>query len=435
MEPQAKPTRQPVLTPVMRWFMLAMVLANIGGMMTPLLMPLYLTELGADIVDVGLVFTLTSAVVLVLQVLGGWVSDSIGRLKAVAIGSIGGTLGYAAMFLAPTWQWMIVALAIYQIPFALVGPSFQAFFAENSDEENRGKVFGITDTIFKVTGVIGPPLGGFLVSLIGFKNMLIVSGSLYACAAILRIWMATTMKSSVVHHSSGKLTMGSLKSSMTRMVGMLIGGGVITWIFLTDGVADIAFRMSGELQPLYLSQIGNINVTQIGILGSIGAIAGMFVPILSGKLVDKYDERVSLISGFVMIFTALMIFLQADSFITFALSWGVFGFGGGMLGPAYQSLISKVVPAKLLGTFSGVLYSSLGFISLPGPWLGAQLWEHVSPQFPFIITAAASLLIVIPIYFKFRLPDKDKQAPSTHENSSGLSTSVVDTVPNDQEIS
>jgi MFS family permease len=435
MQPQAKPKRQPVLTPVMRWFMLAMVLANIGGMMTPLLMPLYLTELGADIVDVGLVFTLTSAVVLVLQVLGGWVSDSIGRLKAVAIGSIGGTLGYAAMFLAPTWQWMIVALAIYQIPFALVGPSFQAFFAENSDKENRGKVFGITDTIFKITGVIGPPLGGFLVSLIGFKNMLIVSGSLYACAAILRIWMATTMKSSVVHHSSGKLTMGSLKSSMTRMVGMLIGGGVITWIFLTDGVADIAFRMSGELQPLYLSQIGNINVTQIGILGSIGAIAGMFVPILSGKLVDKYDERVSLISGFVMIFTALMIFLQADSFITFALSWGVFGFGGGMLGPAYQSLISKVVPAKLLGTFSGVLYSSLGFISLPGPWLGAQLWEHVSPQFPFIITAAASLLIVIPIYFKFRLPDKDKEAPSTHENSSGLSTSVVDTVLNDQEIS
>lgn len=435
MQPQAKPKRQPVLTPVMRWFMLAMVLANIGGMMTPLLMPLYLTELGADIVDVGLVFTLTSAVVLVLQVLGGWVSDSIGRLKAVAIGSIGGTLGYAAMFLAPTWQWMIVALAIYQIPFALVGPSFQAFFAENSDKENRGKVFGITDTIFKITGVIGPPLGGFLVSLIGFKNMLIVSGSLYACAAILRIWMATTMKSSVVHHSSGKLTMGSLKSSMTRMVGMLIGGGVITWIFLTDGVADIAFRMSGELQPLYLSQIGNINVTQIGILGSIGAIAGMFVPILSGKLVDKYDERVSLISGFVMIFTALMIFLQADSFITFAISWGVFGFGGGMLGPAYQSLISKVVPAKLLGTFSGVLYSSLGFISLPGPWLGAQLWEHVSPQFPFIITAAASLLIVIPIYFKFRLPDKDKEAPSTHEYSSGLSTSLVDTIPNDQEIS
>ena len=46
------------LTHVLRWFMLAMVLANIAGMMTPILLPIYLTELGADVTDVGLVFTL-----------------------------------------------------------------------------------------------------------------------------------------------------------------------------------------------------------------------------------------------------------------------------------------------------------------------------------------------------------------------------------------
>lgn len=411
--------KQPILTPIMRWFMLAMVLANIGGMMTPLLMPLYLTELGAEITDVGLVFTLTSAAILILQVFGGWVSDSIGRLRAVAIGSIGGTLGYLAMFLAPTWQWMILALAIYQIPYALVGPSFQAFFAENSAEENRGKVFGMTNTIFHVTGVIGPPLGGLLVGWYGFKGMLTVSGGLYAIAAGLRIWMATTMRSQAVEQPTQKLTMGSFKRSMSSMVGLLLGGGVLTWLFVTDGVADIAFRMSGELQPLYLNQLYGITVTQIGLLGSINAIAGMFVPLLSGKLVDKYDERLPLISGFLLIFTSVVIFLRADSFLTFAISWAVGGFGGGMLWPAFQSLISKAVPAKLLGTFSGVFHSSLGFISLPAPWIGAQLWERISPQMPFIITAAAALLITVPIYFKFRLPDKEEQiTPSTPLSSS-----------------
>ena len=415
---QENQKKQPILTPVMRWFMLAMVLANIGGMMTPLLMPLYLTELGADITDVGLVFTLTSAAILVLQIFGGWVSDSIGRLRAVAIGSIGGVLGYAAMFLAPTWQWMIAALVIYQIPFALVGPSFQAFIAENSAEENRGKVFGISGTIFAVTGVIGPPLGGLLVGWIGFKGMLAVSGGLYAIAAGLRIWMATTMKSQAVEHPTQKLTMASFKRSMSSMVGLMLAGGVLTWIFVTDGVADIAFRMSGELQPLYLDQLFGISVTQIGLLGSINAIFAMFVPMLSGKLVDKYDERLPLISGFLLIFTSIMIFLRADSFLTFAISWAVGGFGGGMLGPAFQSLITKAVPPKLLGTFSGVFHSSMGFISLPAPWIGAQLWERISPQTPFIITAAAALLITIPIFFRFRLTEKDeriiKRVDSSH---------------------
>jgi MFS family permease len=415
--------KKPLLTPIMRWFMLAMVLANIAGMMSPMLMPIYLTELGAEIKDVGLVFTLTSVVILVLQVFGGWISDSIGRLRAVAIGSIGGVLGFIAMLLAPTWQWMIVAIAIYQIPFALVGPSFQAFIAENSTEENRGKVFGLTSTIYQITGVIGPPLGGLLAgSLLGFKGMLAISGALYAAAAGLRIWMATTMKSQAAERPTEKLTLGSFKTSMVRMLGMLVGGGVITWIFLTDGIADIAFRMSGELQPLYLEQIANIGLEQIGLLGSINAISAMFVPMLSGKLVDKYGERLPLMAGFFLIFVAFMVFLRAQDFLTFAISWAVFGFGGGLLGPAYQSLITKIVPPKMLGTFSGVFHSSRGFIALPAPWIGAQLWERISPQTPFIITAGASLLILIPIFFKFRLPEKDNSKNARPEGQNAVPT-------------
>ena len=420
MDVAPKEKKQPLLTPIMRWFMLAMVLANIAGMMTPMLMPLYLTDLGADVVDVGLVFTLTSVAVLFLQIFGGWVSDSIGRLRAVAIGSIGGVVGYLAMFLAPTWQWMIVALAIYQIPFSLVGPSFQAFIAENSAEENRGRVFGMTNTIFQITGVVGPPLGGLLAGQMGFKGMLAVSGVLYAVAAGLRIWMSTTMKSKAVQSPTEKLTMGSFKTSMVKMLGMLVGGGVLTWIFITDGVADIAFRMSGELQPLYLEEVANIGLEQIGLLGSINALAAMFVPLLSGRLVDKHGERLPLISGFFLIFAAFMVFLRANSFLTFAAAWAVFGFGGGMLGPAYQSLITKVVPNKMLGTFSGVFNSSRGFISLPAPWIGAKLWERFTPQTPFIITAGASFLILIPIYFKFKLTQSDIERKKAQDEKNGV---------------
>ena len=419
--------KTPLLTPIMRWFLFAMILANIAGMMSPMLMPIYLTELGADISDVGLVFTLTSVSILVLQIFGGWVSDSIGRLRAVAIGSVGGIIGFVAMLLAPTWQWMIVAMSIYQIPFALVGPSFQAFIAENSAEENRGKVFGMVGTVYQVTGIIGPPLGGLLAGAFGFKWMLAVSGLLYATAAGLRIWMATTMKSQAVETKGEKLSMASFKTSMVRMLGFLVGGGVITWIFVTDGISDIAFRMSGELQPLFLEQIAGIGIEQIGLLGSINAVAAMFVPMLSGKLVDKHGERLPLMIGFSLIFAAFMVFLQAENFLTFAASWAIFGFGGGMLGPAYQSLITKVVPHKMLGTFSGVFYSSRGLIALPAPWLGAQLWERFRPQTPFIVTAAASLLILVPIYFKFKVPENVEGPQEENKLSPPVEPALVET--------
>ncbi len=250
--------KQPLLTPVLRWFMFAMILANIAGSMFPMLMAVYLNEdLGADVKQIGLIFTFSSVVMFFLQIIGGWVSDSIGRLRAIAIGSVGGIIGYTAILLAPTWQWMMVAISLSYIPYALVGPSFGAFIAENSTEENRGKVFGITDTIYQITGIIGPPLGGLLAGSYGFKTMFLVSAVLYACAALLRIWMATTVRWAAISKKEDpqELSFNSLKSSLRTMFGMILGGGVLTWIFLTDGVRDIAFRLSGELQPLYLARL------------------------------------------------------------------------------------------------------------------------------------------------------------------------------------
>lgn len=408
--------KQPLLTPLMRWFMFAMVLANVASAMYPMLMPIYLTELGASITQVGLIFTLTSVVVLILQIFGGWVSDLIGRLRSIAIGSVGGIFGFVAVLLAPTWQWMLAALCVLQFPYALVGPSFGAFIAENSTTENRGKVYGITDTIFQITGVIGPPVGGLLVGRYGFKMMFLVSGSLYALAAILRIWMASTVRTTT-EANPRKLSTSSLKTSVKTMFGMILGGGVLTWIFVTDGVRDTAFRLSGELQPLYLEQVAGISVEQIGILGSIFSIAMMFTPILSGKMVDKYGERVPISLGFLLVFFAFMIFLQVGNFVGFAITWIVFGIGVGLLSPAYQSLISKVVPQKMLGTFSGLFRSSLGLISLPAPYIGARLWETFSPKVPFVITSIAALITIIPTWLFFKVPDEPPDldpAPETN---------------------
>jgi MFS family permease len=416
-----KEERQPLITPIMRWFLFSMVLANIAGSMAPMLLPIYLTELGASVVQVGLVFTLSSVVILVLQVLGGWVSDNIGRLRAIAIGSVWGIIGYVAMLLAPSWEWMLVAITISQIPRALVAPSFSAFIAENSTVENRGRVYGVTDTIYQITGVIGPPLGGFLVGAYDFKTMLLVAGILYTIAAVLRIWMATTMHSPTEKEpDTDALTLKSLGTSLKSMLAMLVGGGVITWIFITDGISDIAFRLSGELEPLYLDQVAGITVEEIGILGSIFSIAMMFTPILSGRMVDRFGERVPITMGFLLVFGAFMIFLNVYDFIGFAITWIVFGVGVGLLSPAYQSLISKVVPQEQLGIFTGVFRSSLGLISLPAPFIGAQLWERYNPRVPFIITAAASLIVVIPIWTKFKLPeDSDTNEKGEPAGSTG----------------
>ena len=398
--------KEPLLTPVLRWFMFAMVLANISGDMGMMLIPLYLKELGASITEIGFVFTILSIVSLGLQVFGGWISDSIGRLKAIAIGSVGGVLGGFLLVLAPTWQWLILALAVYRIPGAMVGPSFRAFIAENSKEESRGRVYGITDMIYQICGIVGPPLGGFLAGMYSYKLMFLVAAILYTLAACLRIWMAATMTSTLSTESQD-LSWNSFKLSVKTLLSMIAGGGIITWIFLTDGVRDAAYQLSREIEPLYLGQIGGLSAQEIGIVWSIFSIAMLFTPLISGRMSDKYGERVPISAGFFLIFVAFMIFLNVTGFMPFAVVWAIFGLGVGLLSPAYSSLISKVVPHNKLGAFNGLFYGSIGLLSLPAPYLGTLMWEKINPRSPFVVAAMVSILTIIPIWYKFRIPKND----------------------------
>lgn len=395
--------------------MLGMVLANIAGTMYHLMLPIYLIDLGATVSQVGMFFTIAYSLFFVLQIIGGWISDNIGRLRTIALSAGVGLIGLSGMTQAPSWQWMLAAYAVTMIPYALVNPSFATFLAENSTQEHRGRVYGFYNTIFQISGVIGPSLGGFLVGAYDFRLMMGVATAIYAVAAGLRIWMAATMDPSGGKREAD-LSWSSLKSSLSTMWIMLTGGGIITWIFLTDGVRDIAFRMTEELEPLYLKQVGGLSVEQIGLLGSLFSVTMMIIPYLSGQISDKIEEWVPITLGFTFTASAMVIFLFSNGFPGFATTWVLFGIGTGLLSPAFQSLISKVVPQEKLGIFSGVFQSSKGLIALPAPWIGAQLWERFTPRLPFIFTAAIAFTAILPAWFQFKYNGGQKEVNHTEND-------------------
>ena len=402
-------TKKPLLSKVLWLFLIAMVLANTAGNMYGNILPLYLKSLGASVAQIGLFFTLLQILPLILQILGGWISDSLGRLRSIAMGSVAGVLSYVGLLLAPTWQWVFLGESLGAVTRSLIGPSFGAFIAEESAEENRARVYGITQTIFAVVTVVGPPLGGWLADRYGFRFMLFIASLIYLSATIIRIFMAKRAASHEKKKSNGKLTMSSLKSNLGAMIGIAVSGGLITWMLITDGVRDIAFSISGTYIPLYTEEIGGLSTTQIGWLTSIFGIAIMAVNIPAGWLADKKGERVNIVLGFLFNFVALMAFIRLETFWGYALSWTLFGIGVGLMQPAYQSLLSKALPDKLRGTGFGLIQSSLGIFSLPSPYIGGYLYENVSPQAPFRVTAWVSLLAIIPAWLKFKLPDKTSE--------------------------
>jgi MFS family permease len=388
-------------------FMVAMVFANIASEMYVTMLPLYLKHLGADVMQIGIFFTVSQIVPLVLQVLGGWVSDTIGRLRSVAIGSVIGLGAFISPIFVPTWQWLYLSETLNSLTRSLIGPSFGAFIAEETAEEDRGKVYGITDTIYTVVTVIGPPLAGWLADTYGFRFMLTVAAGIYIFATTIRLILAKVAGKRRKVKASEGLSFESLKVNFKTVFGLAIAGGLLTWLLLTDGVRDIAFSMSFTLMPVYLEEIGGMSLQQIGWLTSCFGIASMITTIPAGWFSDKVGERFAIALGFFLEFVALLLLIKLDGFIGFATVWAVFGVAVGLMSPAYQSLLSKALPEKLRGTGFGLIQASLGIFSLPAPAIGSFLWKSVAPQAPFYITAIFALITVVPAILKFKLDKRD----------------------------
>jgi MFS family permease len=402
--------KSPLLTKTLVILLFSMIVANIGGSMYGPLLPLYVQELGADVGQIGVFFTLSMIAPLLFQILGGWLSDAIGRVQAMAIGSIAGLAGYIVFVISPSWGWLLLGMTGLAVATSFVGPSFQALIAEETNEGNRGRVFSVTQGIFMIVGVIGAPLGGWLADKVGFRFMFMVAAGLYGLATVIRLFMARKIRKES-KAPRGTPSFAHLKTSMLAIFGLLTAGGIVTWIFISDGIGDVSFSLVGNLFPLYMNNIAGLSKTSLGLLGAISSIATMIFIMPAGILSDKRGERVGIALGYFLIGAAIFAMVNVTGFVAFALAWILMGIGQALIGPAYSSLISKVVPEKMRGTAFGFFSTSLGIISLPAPYIGALLWKRFDPHVPFYIPMLALFIIIPIIWFKFKLPKSNGATP------------------------
>jgi MFS family permease len=385
-------------------FLAAMTLAETARTMTAIQIPVFLLSLGADVGQIGLFFTLSGLMVLVLGIMGGWLSDSLGRLRALALGSGAGVLSYAAYALARTWESALIGAGLLAISVALTWPSYSAFVADYTSEKYRGRVFGLSETAVNVAWIVGAPIGGFLAQQLGFPFMFVGAALLFALAADVFLVLDQLGRSLAKSTARPAPTLASMRSSVMKMAALVFSGGLVTWLLITDGVRDIALKLSFDLMPVYLSSPGGLTTQQIGLLDGLFGVVLVAFAYPAGWFADKTSDRVGVVAGMVMVLCSRLAFAFVSGFWGFSFSWTLLAISVALMDPPIQSLISKGVPQHLRGIAYALITTSTGIVALPSPWIGGQLWKTFGPQAPFLFTVALGSLALIPAWFKLVLP-------------------------------
>jgi DHA1 family multidrug resistance protein-like MFS transporter len=395
-------------------FLIAMFFVEASRSMTTVQVPVYLRELGADIRQIGLFFTLSLIFPLLLRVFGGWVSDSIGRLKAMLIGSLAGVLTYVAFAVSASWEMAVLAPALLAVATALTIPSYYAYIADHTSDTNRGRVYGLAETARTLAWIFSPPIGGMIGQRLGYRWMFAAAALTAALAGLvfLAVQRSTRLQQTA---PQAKADLASLRSSLGKMFALAISGGLITWLLVADGIRDSAMRLSFDLMPVYLTDIAALTKQQIGLLDGIFGIAWVATSYPAGWLVDKTSARLCIVLGTLIQLASQVVFVLAASFQGFAASWILLGLGGALLEPAFSSLVARGVPKEVRGIVYGLLATSLGLLTLPFPWIGGQLWVLLGPRAPFLITVALGSLAILPAWRKLVVPPGEGTAEARAE--------------------
>ncbi|MFA9403007.1 MAG: MFS transporter, partial [Anaerolineales bacterium] len=348
---------------------------------------------------------------LVLGIFGGWISDSIGRLRAILFGSLAGILGYLPFAFAQRWEVTLIGPIILAVATALIQPSFRAYIADTCPTETRGRIFGLSKSFITAAWIITPPLGGFLAMNYGARTMFLTAVFLYGIAAIIFMFLLRSEEMKTTAPAE-KPSLKSLKESFTHIFPIVLAGGLLTWIIISEGIRVFASYLSFNLLPVYLNDIGLINKQGLGLIDGLHGIAWVLAAPIGGWLSDKSSERNSFMLGTAIFLSSFLIFILAEGFEVFALSWIIMGIGGALLDPAVNALIARGAPAHLRGVAYAVVPAIIGLIALPAPWIGGQIWEATNPKIPFLATLLIGSLALIPAWFKLRVPADEGIAPA-----------------------
>ncbi len=302
-----------------------------------------------------------------LLLLGGRVSDVIGRRRALLIGLVGFGLASIAGGLAGSAEMLIAARAVQGVFGALVTPSALALLSVSFPEgADRAKAFGVFGTIMGSGSGIGVLLGGALTDSWGWRWALLINVPI-ALAAGIGLLLSLTADGrghGRIDVAGGVLSAAGLTAvtlgltnaessgwASLSTIGLLAGG-----LVLLAGFVARQRTAKAPLMPLYLFAERLRSAAFAAMLAWGVAILPTFL------FLSVYLQQ---IAGLSPLLTGLA-FLPYTAAILITVR-------------LVRSALSRITPRVFLATGLGLLAAGLLVLSLLQP--DASYWSHVLPVF------------------------------------------------------
>ena len=266
--------------------------------------------------------------------LGSW-SERVGRRKAMLVGAMIATVGFAGTALAYNLYDLLLWRSLCALGYAMVFVAAQGYVLDRTGQQNRAQGFALFIGAIMVATVCGPSIGGILADNIGFRMSFGVS----AVMALLSILAIARLPTVEVRPASTKPTRAP---RMREVMALLFNKRFMTLTGLAAMPAKIILTgVCFYLVPLYIVSIGNTS-TMAGRMLMVYAVMMVLIVPLSASLSDATMRRDRYVSvGLIISGMSGLLLLLSDSFLVLFGVVFLLGLGQALSIAAQSALVAE----------------------------------------------------------------------------------------------
>jgi len=362
---------------------------------------LYVLELGATETILGVIGLSQFLALASLQFPGGYLADKYGRKWLISTMTFGVAASFICYAIAPSWHLILVGAVLMSVFNSIYQPALNAMISDSLPAERRGMGFSIVMLIASVSTTPSPAVAGLLRASFGLvEGMRLAYGivvTLFLVAACFRLFF---LKETIVSASRPRLK-EILQSYPTALkesfrVWKKVPRSML-YLFFSFSVAIFGFAATNLFTVVYATRVLLIDEIVWAFMIALIPITTIILAIPVGKLVDKIRRKVPILTSILIFGLAMWMFVYGD-LTRVAISLILLGAGNVMLNASFGALQADLTPKEQRGKVSGFLNFATFIIMAVGSLVGGYLYEHISPQAPFllaIITVLPSFLFAL----------------------------------------
>jgi MFS family permease len=347
------------------------------------LLPVFLVSvLGASTTMVGLIEGVGEGTASISKLFSGWLSDRLGRRKALTAAGYGlSALSKPLFALATSTSLVLVARFSDRIGKGIRGAPRDALIGDLVPAGSRGAAYGLRQALDTVGAFAGPLTAMALMAGLNDDFRLVFWLALIpASVSVLVLVIGVREPPRTAATPQAPVKLEECRSLGQAYWAIVAVGAVLTLARFSE--AFLILRAQGSGLPLALAPLVLVVMNIV--------YAGSAYPL--GALSDRANRRRLLALGFVTLIGADLLLAWAPNLWVVMGGVAVWGLHLGMTQGLLAALVADACPVNLRASAFGVFNFASGVALLLASVLAGFLWAQIGPAATFIAGAAFTVL-------------------------------------------